>query len=50
MTTTIQVSEHTLQLLKQLKEYMQTSSYDEAIHKITIEKIAPQESMAGSVK
>jgi hypothetical protein len=44
------VSEHTLQLLKQLKEHMQKGSYDEAIHTLTIEKIAPSTSMAGSIK
>lgn len=46
MTTTIQVSERTLVLLKKLKEQMQLSSYDEAIEKAVINKTRPK-SMAG---
>ena len=46
MTTSIQVSERTLLLLKKLKEQMQAASYEEAIEEIIIEKTRPK-SLAG---
>lgn len=46
MVTTIQVSERTLQLLKQLKAEYNTSSYEEAIIKVASAR-AKQQSMAG---
>lgn len=53
MTTTIQVDEKTLLLLKKLKEELNAQSYDEAINKIAEEKsvkYAKKNSMAGSLK
>ena len=49
MVTTIQVDEKTLLLLKKLKEELEVSSYDDAINKIAIKCLKPQESMAGSL-
>ncbi len=51
MVTTIQVDEKTLLLLKKLKEELKAQSYDEAINKITMQRIAKEtKSMAGSLK
>lgn len=49
MLTTIQVNEHTLELLKKLKQELQAASYEEAITKIAA-KYMVRESMAGSLK
>ncbi len=49
MPTTIQVNEQTLELLKKLKQELQTASYEEAITKI-VAKHMIQKSMAGSLK
>ena len=49
MPTTIQVNEQTLELLKKLKQELQTASYEEAITKIAAKHMA-QKSMAGSLK
>ena len=46
MTTTIQINKKTLLLLKKLKEETKSSSYDEAINKITIERVR-KKSLAG---
>ena len=48
MVTTIQVEEHTLLLLKKLKEELHVSSYDDAINKIAGER-SKKKSMAGSL-
>jgi len=52
MVTTIQVDEHTLLILKKLKEELNASSYDDAINKIAVERsghYAKKHSMAGSL-
>ncbi len=49
MKTTIQVSERTLALLKKLKEETKTSSYDETINRIALQR-TKQKSMGGSLK
>lgn len=36
MPTTIQIGEHTLKILKKIKDETQSSSYDEAINKIVV--------------
>lgn len=46
MTTTIQLNENTLLLLKKLKEEVEAKSYEEAIKKIIIER-TKKEVMAG---
>ncbi len=46
MTTTIQVQDTTLELLKKLKNETKSNSYDEAIKKITISR-AKNESLYG---
>lgn len=50
MTTTIQVQDNTLLLLRKLKQYMNASSYDAAIAKIAVQTIRPKVSMAGSLR
>ncbi len=45
MTTTIQVSDATMQMLKKAKERTNSTSYDEAIKKLIAGQ--PQESLAG---
>ncbi len=49
MTTTIQVEDKTLLLLKKLKDELMAKSYDEAIIKLAIKKTKTK-SMAGSLK
>jgi hypothetical protein len=49
MTTTIQVNERTILLLKKLKEELNASSYDEAIQKITSIR-NKKNSLAGNLK
>ena len=49
MITTVQVDEKTLLLLKKLKEYLDASSYDEAIAKVAIKHMNLGKSMAGSL-
>ena len=39
MSTTIQIGEHTLKILKKIKDETQSSSYDEAINKIVVDRI-----------
>ena len=39
MATTIQISEHTLKILKKIKDETHSPSYDEAINKIAVDKI-----------
>lgn len=46
MITTIQVQKETLELLKKIKEETKTSSYDETIKKIVIDR-NKKESFAG---
>ena len=46
MVTTIQINEKTLLLLKKIKEETKSSSYDEAINKMTIEHVR-KKSLAG---
>lgn len=46
MKTTIQVSEHMLMMLKQLKEQERASSYEEALEK-SMRKLRLKESMSG---
>ena len=51
MVTTIQIDERTLLLLKKLKEDLEARSYDDAINKIVVHKIAKKtKSLAGSLK
>lgn len=50
MTTTIQIQDNTLLLLKRLKQYLGATSYDDAITKVTMKEMRPKESMAGSLK
>ena len=47
MVTTIQINDHTLQILKKLKEEINASSYDEAINKMVTRK--KKKSLAGSI-
>ena len=49
MTTTIQIDEKTLLLLKKLKQEFQASSYNEAIIKMVVQR-TKNRSMAGSLK
>ena len=49
MTTTIQINERTLQLLKRLKEETCSNSYEEAIIKTVLNK-NKEESFAGVLK
>lgn len=49
MTTTIQINERTLQLLKKLKEETCSNSYEEAIIKTVLNK-NKEESFAGVLK
>ena len=46
MTTTIQIQDETLELLKKVKEENHASSYDEAIRKIVILQVK-EKSMGG---
>lgn len=46
MKTTIQISERTLALLKKLKEETKTSSYDETINRIALQR-TKKKSLAG---
>ncbi len=39
MATTIQIGEHTLKILKKIKDETHSSSYDEAINKIVVDRI-----------
>ena len=39
MKTTIQIGEHTLKILKKIKDETQSSSYEEAINKIVVDRI-----------
>ena len=39
MSTTIQIGEHTLKILKKIKDETQSSSYDEAINKLVVDRI-----------
>ena len=48
MSTTIQISEKTLLLLKKLKEELNAASYEDAIVKVAIQK--NRKSFAGSLK
>ena len=45
MPTTIQIDDRTLKILKKIKEETNSSSYDEAIHKIVVAR--SKESLAG---
>jgi len=49
MVTTIQVDEKTILLLKKLKEFLDVSSYDEAINRIVVKHLNSKKSMAGSL-
>jgi len=46
MTTTIQINDRTLDLLKKVKEETNSASYDETIKKIILKKMK-KESLAG---
>ncbi len=46
MTTTIQIEENTLKILKKIKEETHSSSYDEAINKMVTSRLKDQ-SFAG---
>ena len=46
MPTTIQIEEHTLKILKKIKDETHSSSYDEAINKIVTSRLKKQ-SLAG---
>ncbi len=48
MSTTIQVSRRTLQLLSMLKKKMKAQSYDELLLKLAMEKLSLPQSMFGS--
>ncbi|MCD6409424.1 MAG: hypothetical protein J7L98_03665 [Candidatus Verstraetearchaeota archaeon] len=48
MSTTIQVSRRTLQLLSMLKKKMKAQSYDELLLKLAMEKLNLPQSMFGS--
>tara|TARA_Y100000310_G_C19990704_1_gene493985 strand:+ start:232 stop:426 length:195 start_codon:yes stop_codon:yes gene_type:complete len=50
MTTTIQVSNTTKQLLEMYKEKRKASSYDEVIHSIMEKKLNIPKSMFGAAK
>lgn len=47
--TTIQVNEHTLMLLKKLKDELNAHSYDDTINKLAVQRTV-KKSMAGSLK
>jgi predicted CopG family antitoxin len=46
MTTTIQIDERTLEMLKKIKDETDASSYDDAINKIIADRLK-KESLAG---
>ena len=48
MTTTVQIQDETLKLLKKIKDETHSSSYDEAIKKVVAMRV--QESFAGYLK
>ena len=50
MTTTVQIQDNTLLLLKKLKKQLEASSYDEAIIRVVKQTLKPKVSMAGSLK
>ncbi len=50
MATTIQVKEHTMQMLSALKKETKTRSYDEVINKLLTARRKKIESMYGSLK
>ena len=47
MATTIQINQHTLQILKKLKEEINAASYDETINRMITQK--KKTSLAGSI-
>lgn len=49
MVTTIQVNEKTLLLLKKLKEELNSTSYDDTINKVALQR-TKNDSHAGSLK
>ncbi len=50
MTTTIQISDHTRQLLEVTKKRYGTKSFDETLLKLLEERSKPPKSMFGSLK
>ena len=49
MATTIQVTEHTLELLKQLRKTMNASSYNEVINRVIEKSMKSNKSLYGAI-
>ncbi len=50
MVTTIQVTEHTLALLKKVRHLMGTKTYNEAIDQLLHKELAPARSLYGAFR